>query len=191
MRTPPRLPLEPIALNSQAADLWLRDASGAPIAVVGVGVAPVGDLISAVLVVVPQVRGALALVRPPIPLVGRGFALVGQPVPLVGRGFALVGRALPVVWIVLAVRTLDQPFLSSALAFGGRLRSMAGLDGSGGIAGRSLGVSLTTVIGGDHPLLGRPSLVSGNLLFDRSRLLGIFSHASGTPCPRIVRYCPR
>jgi hypothetical protein len=186
MRTPPWPPLEPKALT-QAADLGLRDASGAPIAVVGIGVAPVGDLIAAVLVVVPQVRGPLALIGPPVPLVGRRLALVGQPVTLVGDALTLVGRALPVVWVLLATRPLDQPLLGGTLAFGCRLRPMAGLDGSGGIADRSVGVSLTAVIGGDHPLLGRPSLVSGDLLFRRSRLLGIFSHTSGTPRPRFVR----
>ena len=178
-------------LNSQAADLRLVDGAGVPFSVLGVSIAPVGDLIAAVLVVVPPVRGTLASVGPPVPLVGRGLAQVGQLITFVGDAVTLVGRVLPVVRILLAARTLDQPFLGGTLAFGSRLRPMAGLDGSGGMAGRSFGVSLPAVISGDHPLLGRPSLVSGDLLFDRSRLLGIFSHASGTPCPRIVRYCPR
>ncbi|HEU0288522.1 MAG TPA: hypothetical protein VFR22_15855 [Nocardioidaceae bacterium] len=185
MRTSPRPRLEPKALNSRASDLWLVDAAGAPFAGVGVSVAPIGDLISAVLVVVPKVRGALALVGPPVALVGLGLALVGQPVTFVGVAVTLVGHALAFVWVLLAGRTLDQSPLGGALALGSRLRPMAGLDGSGRIAGHSLGVSLAAVIGGDHSLLCRPSLVSGDLLFDRPRPLGLFSHVSATPRPRL------
>ena len=123
MRTPPWPPLEPKALNSQAADLWLRDASGAPIAVVGVGVAPVGDLIAVVLVVVPQVRGALALVGPPVPLVGRHLAQVGQPVTLVGDALTLVGREL-----LRSSGSCSPPARSTSRFWAARLRSEADCD---------------------------------------------------------------
>ena len=163
-------------------DLSVVDAIH-PFAVLGVGVAPVGDLISAVLVVVAPVGGALALVGPTVPLVGRGLAFVGrglafvrQPVAFVRDPVTLVGQALPTVWVLLVARSLDEATLGGALALGGRLLPMAGLDGSGGVADRPLGIGLPAVIGGDHSLLGGPSLVAGNLLLDRSRLLGLFSH---------------
>ena len=156
-------------------ELSVVDASG-PFAVLGVGVTPVGDLIPAVLVEVAQVGGALPPVRQSVPLVGRGLALVGLPVAFVRDAVTLVGQSVPIVWVLLVAGSLDEPTLGGVLALGGRLRSLAGLDGPGSVAGPSFGINLTTVIGGDHPLLGGPSLVAGDLLFDRSRLLGILSH---------------
>jgi hypothetical protein len=156
-------------------DLSVVDARD-PFAVLGVDVAPVGDLVSAVLVEVPQVGRALAPVGPTVPLVGRGLAFVRQPVAFVRDPFTLVGQPLPIVCVLLVARSLDEPTLGGALALGGRLLPMAGLDGSGCVAGRPLGIGQPAVIGGDHSLFGSPLLVAGDLLLDRSRLLGLFSH---------------
>jgi hypothetical protein len=145
------------------------------ISVVGRAIAPVGDEVASVGVVVSLVGGDLTLVGEPVPLVGCGFTFVGQPLTFVGESVPLVGQAFSFVG-GLAVRARRPPGLGRSYPL---LCSPSPSEGVGepeGHAGAAFGVALAVQLPRDLASPRRPSASYGDLSPDRQNLFRLLGH---------------